>query len=74
MQPSANPLPDRWGHGDRWGHWTGPGPSRWARQSLERSASFLASICPGGRSAATSSALIVCVMRYAKPTFQHEQH
>ena len=52
----------------------GLGPSRWASKSLARLASVSASICSGGRSAATSSALIVCVMRYANPTFQHEQH
>ena len=66
MQSLANPLPDRRGHR------TWPWPSRWARKSLERLASVLASICSGGRSAATSSALIVCVMRYANPTFQRE--
>ena len=66
MQTPANPLPDRRGHR------TWPWPSRWTRQSLERLASVLASICSGGRSAATSSALIVCVMRYANPTFQHQ--
>ena len=55
MQPSANPLPDRCGHR------TWPWPSRRARK-------VSASICLGETSAATSSALIVCVMKYANPT------
>jgi hypothetical protein len=67
MQSLANPVPDRRGHR------TWPWPSSWVRKSFERLASVLASICSGGRSAAISSALIVCVMRYANPTFQHEQ-
>ena len=55
MQPSANPLPDRSGHR------TGPGPSR-------RASKVSASICLGQTPDVTSSAVIVCVMKYANPT------
>lgn len=57
MQSPANPVPDRRGHR------TGPMPSKWTRK-----ASVSGSICWGEISAMTSSAVIVCLIRYAIPT------